>query len=192
MKDPGLSFEILSLKNWNKFEKLFGEKGACGGCWCMYWRISRKEYNLSKGAMNKEHMKGLIADGVTTGMLAIRGKDAIGWCSFGKREDYIGLNKSRILRPVDDKNVWSISCFFIDKKWRNKGISSKLLQAVVEFCNANRIKILEAYPVEPTQRTADVFAWQGISSIFVKNNFVEVARRSATRPIFRNYTNASK
>ena len=33
----------LSPELWPAFEALFGEKGACAGCWCMFWRTEKGE-----------------------------------------------------------------------------------------------------------------------------------------------------
>jgi hypothetical protein len=32
------------LANWIDLEKLFGAHGACGGCWCMWWRLKRSVF----------------------------------------------------------------------------------------------------------------------------------------------------
>ena len=31
----------LTPERWADLEELFGENGACGGCWCMWWRLKR-------------------------------------------------------------------------------------------------------------------------------------------------------
>jgi hypothetical protein len=54
------TFLPVTKDRWEDFEKLFGRRGACGGCWCMWWRLSRKEYNMQKGDGNKKAMKKII------------------------------------------------------------------------------------------------------------------------------------
>jgi hypothetical protein len=47
-------------------------------------------------------------------------------------------------------------------------------------------RIVEGYPIEPKKKEMpDVFAYHGFASIFRKNGFQEVARRSETRPMMR-------
>ena len=64
------NFYPVTKDNWKDFEKLFGEKGACAGCWCMYWRMRRKEYDSLRGAGTKKKMKNLVNKGIVPGILA--------------------------------------------------------------------------------------------------------------------------
>ena len=108
------------------------------------------------------------------------------WCSVAPRESFPALGRSRILKKVDDQAVWSISCFFIHKDYRKQGLSVRILEAAVDYVRKQGGKIVEGYPVEPKKgKTADVFAWTGLVSLFKKTGFVECARRSETRPIMR-------
>lgn len=99
---------------------------------------------------------------------------------------YPALARSRVLRPVDDTPVWSISCLFVARAYRNQGVSVKLLKAATEFVRERGGTVVEGYPVEPRQGVIPpVFAWTGLPSAFRRAGFVEVARGSETRPIMR-------
>src|SRR5512142_553404 len=92
---------------WDDLVQLFGERGACGGCRCMAWRLSRSAFHANKGAKNKAALRKLVNSAVAPGVLAyVDGKSA-GWCAIAPREAYSALAKSRVLKPVDDKSVWS-------------------------------------------------------------------------------------
>jgi GNAT superfamily N-acetyltransferase len=180
------SFYPVTKQRWKNFEQLFGEKGACAGCWCMYWRMRRKEYDNLRGSGTKRKMKDLINKGIVPGMLAYEKKQPIGWCSVAPRLDYPVLENSRVLKRLDDKPVWSVVCFYINKNYRRKGLTTELLNAAKKYVKMNKGKIIEGYPVEPKSgNTADAFAWTGLSSAFKKAGFKEVERRSETRPIMR-------
>jgi GNAT superfamily N-acetyltransferase len=179
-------FYPVTKENWKDFEDLFGEKGACAGCWCMLWRLRRREYDSSRGAGNKKKMKSLVNAGIVPGILAYDNDKPIGWCSVAPREDFPVLENSRVMKRIDVKPVWSIVCFFINKEYRKKGLSVELLNAAIKYVKNNKGKILEGYPVEPKKgKTADVFAWTGLASAFRKAGFKEIIRRSETRPIMR-------
>ena len=181
-------FKSLTEKNWQDFETLFGERGACGGCWCMSWRLKSADFEKNKGAGNKKTMRQLVKDKEQIGVLAYYGKEPVGWCSFAPREMFLRLGKSKVLAPVDSENVWSISCFFIKKEFRRKGLSTELLNAVIERSKKNKVKILEGYPTVPYDKNIPAaFAWTGIPKSFSKAGFTEVARRSKSRPIMRYY-----
>ena len=181
-------FLPVEKSGWKDFEQLFGNNGACGGCWCMAWRLKAFEFENQKGDKNKKAMRKIINRNEIPGILAYYENEPIGWCAFAPREKYIRLNNSRVLAPIDDKNVWSITCFYINKKFRKIGISTELLKAVIKYCKKNKVKILEAYPQEPySDNIPAAFAWTGIPSAFEKAGFKVVERRSPKRPIMRYY-----
>ncbi|MCJ7554313.1 MAG: hypothetical protein MUO34_10570 [Ignavibacteriaceae bacterium] len=104
-----LSFKPLTSETWKDFEKLFGEKGACAGCWCMYWLMRRKEYDEKrKDGRTKNEMKKIVKNKAVPGIIAFDNKNPIGWMAVQPRENYPVLNNSKILAPLDDKPVWSI------------------------------------------------------------------------------------
>jgi GNAT superfamily N-acetyltransferase len=183
-----LKFFPLTLDRWSDFAALFGERGACGGCWCMFWRLKRSEFEQQKGAGNKQAMQRIVASRRAPGILAYSQKQPVAWCSLGLREDYPALERSRILKKIDNQPVWSITCFFVEKSRRKKGLSVELLKAAVDYAAKQGGRIVEGYPVEPIkEKTADAFVWTGLASAFKKTGFVECARRSETRPIMRYY-----
>ncbi len=167
-------------------EELFGERGACGGCWCMFWRLLRSEFDKNKGAGNKRSLRKLIAAGPAPGLLAYDGRRPVGWIALAPRRDYSALERSRILKPIDDKPVWSISCFFIDKDYRRRGLSVALIRAAVEYAAKKGATLIEGYPQEPRKGALPAaFAWTGLAAAFAQAGFTEAARRSPTRPIMR-------
>ena len=185
---PGSKFVVRPLvrTRWPEFVRLFGPRGACGGCWCMTPRLSRAEYERWKGEGNKRKMQKLVEEGPPPGLLAYLGGKPVAWCAMAPRERFRRLANSRILAPVDDQPVWSIACFFVAKEHRNRGISVRLLEGAAHYAKSRGARIIEGYPVEPRKNPMpEVFAYTGIASAFRRVGFIEVARRSATRPILR-------
>jgi GNAT superfamily N-acetyltransferase len=187
---PALMPEIYPLdsKRWSDFELLFGDRGACGGCWCMYWRLKRSEFVEGRGNVNKLSMKALVDRNENTGLIAyVNGKPA-GWCALAPREVYSKLENSKVWKRVDDQPVWSIPCFFVAKSFRRKGILLELIKGAVHYCKSKGANILEGYPVAPyAGKIPDAFAYTGFPSVFEKAGFVESARRSRSKPILRYY-----
>lgn len=180
------TFRPLTPENWHDFEKLFGKNGACGGCWCMFMRMKRSEFEQQKGEGTRQAMKNLVASGETPGILAYSGREPVGWCSVAPRENFPALERSRIAKPLDDKPVWSVVCFFVRKDFRKQNVSVALLRAAIDYVKARGGKIVEGYPVEPKKSPmAPPFVWTGLASAFLKAGFVECARRSETRPFMR-------
>jgi GNAT superfamily N-acetyltransferase len=119
-----LEFRELTRRDWPVVERLFGSKGACGGCWCMWWRVERggKRWEQTKGARAKRLMKRLVAAGRVHVVIAYDGKQPVGWCTFGPRGDFPRLETVKAYRPPDDAAVWSIPCFFILPSHRGRGV----------------------------------------------------------------------
>jgi GNAT superfamily N-acetyltransferase len=127
-----------------------------------------------------------VESGEIVGLLAYAQGQPVGWCAIAPRESYPVLERSRILKRVDAALVWSVVCFFVSKAFRGKGVTTVLLRAAVEYAGQHRARIVEGYPIEPrTPRIPTVFAWIGLASAFQQAGFVEVERRSDTRPIMR-------
>lgn len=185
-----LEFEPLSKDNWEKFEELFGEKGACGNCWCMSFRLKKKDFDNGKiNDMNKQAMKALVWENKPTGILAMYQNKAIAWSAFAPREDFMKLENSRVHKRIDDEPVWSIPCTFISKNYRRKGLSVALLKGVIEYAKEQHIRTLEAYPTIPTQeKLPDAFAWIGLYRSFERAGFRIVDRTSKNRPMVRFIT----
>jgi len=157
----------------------------------MYWRVPRARYEQGKGAVNRRAFRSLVSGGAEPGLIAYVDGNPAAWCALAPREDYPGLSRSRILAPVDDRPVWSISCFFVAKPHRRQGLTVSLLREAARFARRRGGHILEGYPLEPKKGAMpDVFAWTGLSNAFLKAGFCEVARRSAGRPIMRRILNS--
>lgn len=184
-----LRFEPLSSANWGEFVKLFGEKGACGNCWCMYYRLSNVDF--AKGKVNdgnKNAIKQLVFNDRPTGLLGFYEDQPIAWCAFAPREDFMKLERSRVHKRIDDQAVWSVPCTFIAKDYRRKGISVELLKGLIAYAKEKGIKIIEAYPTIPTQaKLPDSFAWIGLYQSFERAGFEIVDQSSKNRPMVRYF-----
>ena len=188
-----LTFEPLTRDNWKQFVQLFGERGACAHCWCMSFRLQKKEFEAGKvNDGNKNAMHKLVQENKPAGVLGFYQGEAIAWCALAPREDFTRLETSRVHKSIDDKPVWSIPCFFIDKRFRRKGLSVAMLKGVIAYAKENRIKTLEAYPTIPTKgMLPDAFAWIGIYKSFKRAGFTIVDRTSKHRPMVRYDTSKS-
>jgi GNAT superfamily N-acetyltransferase len=186
IETESIACKPLASGRWKDFEHVFGARGGCGGCWCMYWRLSHAQFEIHKGEQNRKSMKRIVDRGEIPGILAYLNRRPIGWCAVAPRKKYVRLERSRLLKPIDEQPVWSIVCLLVDKEFRRSGVSVALLRAAADYVRLSGGRILEGYPIEPrTSRMPDVFAWTGIASAYRRAGFIEQARRSATRPIMR-------
>jgi len=184
-----LEIEPLSMENWKKFEQLFGSRGACGNCWCMYYRLKKQDFAKGKENQgNKKAMKELVRQGKPAGVIGFCAGEPVAWCAFAPRENFPRIENSRVHKRIDDEPVWSIPCFFVARKFRNQGLSLKMLKALIAYAKKKKIKIIEAYPVIPTKdKLPDAFAWVGLYKSFARAGFEIVDRTSKNRPMVRFY-----
>jgi GNAT superfamily N-acetyltransferase len=185
-KIAGLTFHPVTVARWPDLETLFGPRGACAGCWCMWWRQTRAQYEHSRGEANRQAMKAIVEAGEVPGILAYVGKEPAGWCSIGPRQVYSALERSRLLKRLDDEPVWSVVCFFVARPFRGQGLSAALLRAAVVYAGKRGATTVEGYPMDPRgQRVSDAEAFYGTVRAFLQAGFEEVARPSERRAIMR-------
>lgn len=180
-----LSFRPLTPDLWADFERLFGPRGACAGCWCTFWKLRGKAYEENTGEPARQIQKSIVESGNVPGLLAFYGDEPVGWIAVEPRSAYPKLAHSRVLKPVDEADPWSVTCFFVAKQARRQGLTVELLKAALDYVREQGGKIVEGYPVDANKELPDVFVYHGTAAAFHKAGFVEVARRSETRPIMR-------
>ncbi len=184
------TFREVSAELWADFEKLFGDNGACGGCWCQWWRMPKggKLWDETKGAKAKRMMKKLFMSNQITGLLIYDGDQPVGWCSYGPRTIYPRLNRTRAYVRDDIDGVWSINCFFIDRHYRRRGLARLMLQTALKFIRKKKVKIVEAYPVTLTKEGKQLppaFSYTGPLKIFTDEGFDIIQQLSPSRPLVR-------
>jgi ribosomal protein S18 acetylase RimI-like enzyme len=175
----------LTPDSFASLEELFGRPGGSivRGCWCMHFRRSGR--TDAGPDDNRAALRGLAGSDVSPGLVGYLGERPVGWISLGPREDYLRLRRSPIMRPVDDTEVWSIVCSFVDKAHRGRGLQRRLLDAAVDHARDQGVRTLEAYPVDKLERSHDDFMFFGSRGLYERAGFKEVARRSPTRVVMR-------
>ena len=179
----------LAPELWPDLETLFGDKGACGGCWCMYWRLERGEDWASvKGAVNRRRLRDLVRAGRAHGILAYSDGKPVGWAAFDRRRDFVRLDRAPSLACDDADKVWSLPCFFVKTGYRKQGVASALLAAAVKAVRRRRGTIIEAYPVRPGKFGKAIpasFAWTGTLPMFETADFEPVGPRDGGKQRMR-------
>jgi GNAT superfamily N-acetyltransferase len=180
----------LTPETFGDLEELFGRPGGSivRGCWCMFYRRSGKPQAAGR---NHDQLCELVHSGTVPGLVGYLDGVPVGWISLGPREGYAKLERSPIMKPVDEEEVWSIVCTYIDKAHRGKGLQHRLLRDAVAYARAQGVKLLEAYPVDKPVRSHDDFMFFGSRSLFERAGFREVVRRSPTRVVMRRRLRAA-
>ena len=178
----GFEARPVTKERWHDMVEFF-DRPILRTCWCMYYRKTGS--GTGAGAVNKPAMKALIDRGVVPGLIGYQDGVPVGWVSLGPREDYAKLQRSSVMKPVDDRPVWSIVCFYVDRDSRGQGVAERLLKAAVDYARSQGARLLEAYPVDKAERSHPDNMFFGAKSMFDRAGFKEVARRKQARPVVR-------
>ncbi len=190
----GIEVHPLTKERWGDLVGLFGpDRGAWGGCWCMWWRLGSKDFDAGSrdhGKANRRALRRLVDRPSPPGLLAYVDGEVAGWVSVAPRDEFDRLNRSPTLKPVDETPVWSVNCFYLDRRHRRRGVGTALLAGAVDHARANGARWVEAYPVDPKVKAVNnADAYTGVVSMFERAGFKEVARRKDHRPIMRRRLN---
>jgi GNAT superfamily N-acetyltransferase len=177
----------LSAETWPDLQDLFGRNGACVGCWCMWWRAGKEDYQAGKG--NRDALRALLDTDASVGLLAYGGEAdtdeerPVGWCAVAPRSSYPRLAKTAVGRGGSDEDGrWAVPCFFVRAGNRRRGFTDHLLAAACEHSRAHGATIVEGYPTTSQKaRTDDLFV--GTKNLFARHGFVVVRQPTPKRVV---------
>ena len=176
-----IEFHPVTAEHWSELAAFFEENGNPNYCWCMRWRLKSTDFRNGDSSERRSALEERIKENTPVGVLAYRDGRAVGWCSVAPRETYTGLERSRILKRIDDRPVWSVVCFFIDPDCRQQGLARGLLEAAVDYAASQGASTVEGYPVEPDKS----YRFMGSVSIFDSAGFYEAGVANNGRKIVR-------
>jgi GNAT superfamily N-acetyltransferase len=153
-------------------------------CSCMRWRMSSTEFQHSTREERVAALETCVRRGTPVGVLAYLDGKPVGWCSIAPRETYGALEHYRHLPRLDDAPVWSVVCFFVDRRVRRQGVTLGLLKAAVEYARSLGAKIVEGYPVEPGAR---LYTYMGSPTTFRQAGFRDVTPPEQARQVMRYF-----
>ncbi len=186
-----LDVQPLTPERWPDLERLFGPSGAYSNCWCVFQRVSGREFSAgcaNRGAGNRALLRRLTDCGSRPGLIGYRDGVPVGWVSVGPRPEFGRIVRSPITRLAPDEaadaSVWAIACFFIPRAHRGTGVGRALLEHAVRHARDAGASALEGYPVDTAgSRALDSSVFTGTLHLFLGAGFTVVARRVERRPV---------
>lgn len=178
----------LGCDDWSIVETLFGSRGACGGCWCMWWRVPMggRIWEAAKGEPNREAFRKLVKAGAASGVLAFVEGEAAGWCAIGPRAEFPRVDRSKSLVREWSGGTWSLNCLYVPTRWRGVGVARALVAAAVELARQRGATEVEAYPqsLAPGEQQAGAFVWTGVPSLYEPLGFRRQGEPGRGRALF--------
>ena len=181
------AFEIkaLSPETWLDFAALVEKhRGVWGGCWCMEFHSDGKERSPAR----REKKERRVRAGNAHAALVYEGPSCLGWCQFGSPEELPRIKHLRVYQEeVAVLPEWRITCFFVDKEHRGRGVSSAALAgALVQIAKLGGGAV-ESYPEDVTDRN--------VSASFLHNSRLSMFEHQGfkrTRRLGKNHWVVSK
>lgn len=167
--------KAVNAETWPDFERLFKGKGGPSYCWCMAWRMTKDELKQNTSTNRKKFIRQRVRDETPVGLLAFHRGKPIAWCSIAPRESHERLGGNEEL-----EKVWSLTCFYIMKEFRDRGLVDTLISEAGKYAKKNGAKYLEAYPVRPDSPS---YRFMGFVDTFKKAGFTFVKKAGTRRHV---------
>ena len=177
-----LEYHPVTLERRADLARFSEAHGKFRYCSCMRWRLTSAEYKASTKESRVATLDGLVAEDTPVGVLAYRDGEPVGWVAIAPREALGALERFKALARVDTHPVWSVTCFFIDRRVRRQGVTLGLLNAAVAYARSQGAAIIEGYPVEPG---AGLYTYMGTIATFHAAGFVNVTPPGRERQVWR-------
>ncbi len=172
------------LDDLARFSRAHGKFRYCS---CMRWRLTSAEYKASTKESRVATLASLVECSAPVGVLAYLDGVPVGWVAVAPRENLGALERYHNLARIDNQSVWSVTCFFIDRRVRKQGATLGLLNAAVAYALSQGAAIIEGYPVEPNAR---LYTYMGSPAIFRAAGFENVTPPGRERLVMRYTANA--
>lgn len=173
-----LTLQPLSPAHLDAFAVLLGGPDF-GGCFCAVWTHHGPDWVTRCGDPSRPNLAATRADvaaGRKPGFLALLDGEAVAWVGAGPRSEFPSLASrlgSRRSRRAGDS--WFLGCLAVGADHRGRGLSERLVRAVLERARADGARWVEATPTDPWDEPR---SYRGALSLYRRLGFVEVAREA--------------
>lgn len=180
----GFEFHAMTPLLLEDLERFSLAHGKFRYCSCMRWRMSSAEWSRSTKEERVAALEDLVRSGTPVGVLVYLDGEVVGWCSIAPRETYRAIERSRTIHRVEGENVWSVVCFFLDRRVRHRGLTVELLRAAVELARTEGAAAVEGYPSTPG---SGLYRYMGSIEAFRAVGFEDVTPEGSSRTVVRRW-----
>lgn len=180
------SIKPLTVDTWKDFEQLVNKhNGVWGGCWCTSFHPKSPEKGISQEA-TKCYKERLVKEDKAHAALVFDGDTCVGWCQFGSPDELPNIYHKKEVEakmPVPD---WRITCIFVDRDYRKRGLSFFALNGALELIRAEGGGVVESYPQDAEgKKVSNSFLYNGTKEIFEKAGFSYEGKKGKNHCIMR-------
>lgn len=175
--------KALNQGTWGDFEILVQRhNGVWGGCWCLGFHAKGEGWGKS-AELNRVEKEALVRTGRAHAALVYDGDVCVGWCQFGSTDELPRIKHQKAYRAgLTALPDWRITCFFVDKAARGKGVARAALAGALQEISGLGGGSVEAYPEAVTGRKVSAsFLWGATVEMF------EAAGFARERPLGKSH-----
>lgn len=174
---------------WDDVQRTLTGGGDGASCQCVWPVLRNKDWNATTKDQRVEILRDEIAAGPPPGIVAYVDGEAAGWIRIGPRPAQARLGYTRAIvaatqEPLDDGDVWAVSCFSVRRDQRGQGLNAALLAAAVEYARESGARVVEGYPVDTAAvNVSSNELFHGALSTFLTAGFSVVGELRSGRPL---------
>ena len=144
------------------------------GCYCQYYHLkgSGEQWMNTRGEKAREMALINVARGYTRGYLALDGERIVGWCHTNHQAKLLRL-KSFLDPHLPEGRIAVVVCFMVHPEYRQRGISSQLLQAAIAGSKAEGYTAVIGLPSAPN--SVPERQYHGNRDLYLKAGFTKIA-----------------
>jgi GNAT superfamily N-acetyltransferase len=161
----------LDASTWELFAELVERNnGIFGGCWCIGYHPERGQPGINPRAAKQDR----VATGRAHAALVIDADGlAQGWCQYGSPAELASIKHKREYdREPPPPPDWRITCFFVDKKHRGRGIARAALEgALDQIARAGGGRVEAISEVTAGREAPGRFLFSATVELFEQNGF---------------------
>jgi GNAT superfamily N-acetyltransferase len=181
-----LSIKALNIETWKDFERLAQKhNGVWGGCWCTAFHPKSPDQKQSQ-ELTKSYKRRLVEDGRAHAALVFEGELCVAWCQYGPPQELPNIYHKKEVESKMTLPDWRITCFFVDRDYRKKGLSFFALNGALELIKNSGGGVVESYPQDTQGRKiSNSFLYNGTREIFEKAGFNYEGKKGKNHCIMR-------
>ena len=181
----GLTVRALAPDTWQAFADLVERhNGVFGGCWCTWFHTLHGEKTFDKDD-NRKLKERLVREGKAHAALVFDGDVAVAWAEFGSCGELPNIHHRKQYDAEADLHPdYRITCIFVDKKYRRRGVTALALHGAVELIAEAGGGVVEGYPHDPEGRRVAVL-YNTTRSVFEREGFEFVRTKGQRNTVMR-------
>jgi GNAT superfamily N-acetyltransferase len=167
------AIRALDASTWDAFARLVDKHNGCGfgGCWCTWFHLVGRP----EGERGRAFKERLVREGKAHAALVFDGDAAVAWCQYGSPDELPNIHHRKQYEATrsDDLPDYRITCIFVDRDYRRKGVAGVALRGALDLIAKAGGGVVEGYPhdLKPGEKMRSQFLYNTTRSLYEQNGF---------------------